>query len=69
MNKLELRSMTLIKLNDQTSELVKNIESKDIPQWMKDKTIQGIFKLHNEFRDKLIQEIEELKIGRSFGAV
>ena len=61
MNKLELRSMTLIKLNDQTSELLKNIESKDIPQVMKDKTIQGIFKLHNEFHDKLIQEIEELK--------
>jgi len=58
MNKLE---MTLIKLNDQTSELVKNVESKDIPQWMKDKTIQGILKLHNEFHDKLIQEIEELK--------
>lgn len=55
------RQKAMLQLNEQSSEMLKKVEKQDIPEPMKDQTVAGIWKLHNDFFNKLVQEIAELE--------
>jgi len=54
---LETRQRALIEVADQTTKTLKDMKDKDWPPQLIDKTIQGIFELHERFFAKTMEEL------------
>jgi len=59
----DARMSTLFTLNDETTKLLEKAESQDVPQSIKDMTIDAIVRKHKEFYDRIIGEEIRLDEG------
>lgn len=50
------RMETLLKLNEETTKLLERAEAQNVPQSIKDKTVDAIVKKHTEFYERIIAD-------------
>jgi hypothetical protein len=60
LHNLESRGQTLLKLNIETAKLLKQAETQDVPEFMRKKTLDAIFKKYEEFLSKITAEDNKL---------
>jgi hypothetical protein len=53
------RAKALVKLADQTTETLKEIEERDWPEAIRDQTINGVLERNERFFKKLVNELGE----------
>lgn len=56
MKNLETRMNTILQLNEKLREFLEKAQSQDLPQSVKDATIQNIMKKYQEFTDRIMGE-------------
>lgn len=56
------RMETLLQLNDTSARLLEKVQAQDIPESMRDATIENILRKHKEFSDRLMEE--EVKMSK-----
>lgn len=57
----DLRNQTMLKLGDQTSQVLKDLQEKDYPEEIRTEITKGVMKLHRDFFLKLTNELEEME--------
>ncbi len=58
---LEVRQRALIEVGDQTTAMLRELETRDWPQHLIDKTIQSVVELHARFFEKIMAELGQQK--------